>query len=202
MKLLAYVVERISDHPVLFIFFRGLLEYNFKAVRLRIRRELKCGPGSRTLDIGCGPGAFSDLFAGGDYAGIDINAGYIAWAKKHRQGVFVTGDARAIPFPDGRFDQVLVFGLLHHLNDEDARAVLREACRLVGTGGRILLIEDIPAVSRLNLIGHLIHGIENGKFIRPVEQYRTLYSAFGRLESEEVMRSGICDYFKAVIVRP
>jgi hypothetical protein len=68
-------------------------------------------------------------------------------------------------------------------------------------GGRILVIEDIPAVSRLNLIGHLIHRVENGEHIRPPEEYRKLYAEAARIEREEILRSGICDYYAAVLVK-
>jgi hypothetical protein len=33
MGLFASLVERVSDHPVLFIFFRRILENDFKAIR-------------------------------------------------------------------------------------------------------------------------------------------------------------------------
>lgn len=202
MGLLEKVVEKVSDNPVLFIFFRSILENDFKAIRAQIRKELKLGPGVRTLDLGCGPGAFSDIFEGGDYVGADLNGRYIAWAQKHRKGSFVACDARSVPLPDARFDQVLIFGLLHHLPDDVTRAVLRETSRLLAPGGRALVIEDIPAVSRLNLIGHLIHNIENGEHIRPRGDYRRLFEEFGRIENEEILKSGICDYYKAVLVKP
>jgi hypothetical protein len=68
-------------------------------------------------------------------------------------------------------------------------------------GGRILAVEDIPAISKLNLIGHLIHNIENGEFIRPPEQYRKLYAEKASIEREEILQSGICDYYAAVLVK-
>jgi SAM-dependent methyltransferase len=97
---------------------------------------------------------------------------------------------------------VLIFGMLHHLSDDDARAVLREVVRLLVPGGRLLVIEDIPAISRLNLIGHLIHNVENGEHIRPTEEYRRLYAEAARVEREEILQSGICDYYAAVLVTP
>ena len=200
MGLLATVVERISDHPVLFIFCRSLLENDFKAIRATIKRDLKLGQGLRSLDLGCGPGAFADLFNGDDYVGADLNARYIDHARRTRKGTFIVSDARKVELPDGRFDQVLIFGLLHHLSDEDVRAVLGEAKRLLVPGGRILAIEDIPAISKLNLIGHLIHNVENGEHIRPADEYRKLYQESARIEREEVMQSGICDYYAAVLV--
>ena len=199
MGLFATVVQRISDHPVLFIVLRSILENDFKAIRAVIRRDLRARQGLRTLDLGCGPGAFADLFAGDDYVGVDMNARYIEHARKSRQGAFIVGDARRVELPNARFDQILIFGLLHHLPDEDVRAVLAECKRLLVPGGRILAIEDIPAISRLNLIGHLIHHVENGEHIRPVDDYRRLYSEVTTIQSSEVLQSGICDYFAAVL---
>ena len=200
MGLFATTVQRISDHPVLFIVLRSILENDFKAIRAVIRRHLRVRQGLRTLDLGCGPGAFADIFAGDDYVGVDLNARYIDHARKTRQGAFIVGDARKVELPDARFDQILVFGLLHHLPDEDVRAVLAECRRLLVPGGRALVIEDIPAISRLNLIGHLIHRVENGEHIRPVAEYQRLYSEAAKIESGEVLQSGICDYYAAVLV--
>jgi ubiquinone/menaquinone biosynthesis C-methylase UbiE len=200
MGLFATAVQRISDHPVLFIVLRSILENDFKAIRATIRSRLRVRQGLRTLDLGCGPGAFADVFAGDDYVGVDMNPRYIDHARKTRQGAFIVGDARRVELPDARFDQILIFGLLHHLSDEDARAVLGECRRLLVGGGRVLVIEDIPAISRLNLIGHLIHQVENGEFIRPVAEYQRLYSEGATIESGEVLQSGICDYYAAVLV--
>jgi ubiquinone/menaquinone biosynthesis C-methylase UbiE len=167
-----------------------------------IRRRLRVERGVRTLDLGCGPGAFSDLFAGEDYVGADINRRFIDHAGRHCQGRFVVGDARKLDLPEAAFDQILVFGLLHHLPDDDLRAVLHECARLLAPGGRILVIEDIPAVSRLNVVGHLLHAIENGSHIRSPESYRALYQGAFRVEEDEVLRSGICDYYAAVLTAP
>jgi ubiquinone/menaquinone biosynthesis C-methylase UbiE len=201
MGLLSTVVEKVSDNPVLFIFFRGILENDFKAIRAQIKKEMRLGKRLRTLDLGCGPGAFADAFEGDDYYGADLNQRYIEWAKRHRNGTFLACDARSVPLPDQRFDQVLIFGLLHHLSDDVTREVLRETRRLLVPGGRALVIEDIPAVSKLNLIGHLIHHIENGEYIRPQADYRRLFEESFTIENEEILRSGICDYYKAVLVK-
>jgi ubiquinone/menaquinone biosynthesis C-methylase UbiE len=202
MGLFAKLVERISDNPVLFILCRRILENDFKAIRALIRRDLRVREGLRTLDLGCGPGAFADLSAGDPYVGADLNARYIAHAQRKCPGRFVVGDARKLDLPAASFEQVLIFGMLHHLSDDDARNVLREVVRVLVPGGRLLVIEDIPAISKLNLIGHLIHNVENGEHIRPTEEYRRLYAEAARVEREEVLQSGICDYYAAVLVTP
>jgi ubiquinone/menaquinone biosynthesis C-methylase UbiE len=199
MGFLSTIVEQVSDHPVLFIWIRSILENDFRAIRATIRACLSAGPGVRTLDLGCGPGAFSPMFDGGDYVGADLNARYIEYARRRFKGTFVVADARRVELPAGRFDQVLIFGLLHHLPDDDVRAVLAEAKRMLVDGGRLLVIEDIPAVSRVNVLGHLIHRVENGEHIRPAEAYRKLYGEMARVEREETLRSGICDYYAALL---
>jgi ubiquinone/menaquinone biosynthesis C-methylase UbiE len=199
MGLFHNLVEWVSDQPALFIAIRGFLEDDFRHIRALVRRELRLGQGRRTLELACGPGTFFDLFAGEQAVGVDLNARYIAYAKAHYPGTFIHGDARKLDLPEKSFDQILIFGLLHHLADEDARAVLSECARLVTDDGRVLVIEDIPAVSSLNLVGHLIHAAENGHHIRKADEYRALYTERFRVASEETLRSGICDYYSAVL---
>jgi ubiquinone/menaquinone biosynthesis C-methylase UbiE len=199
MGLLHSIVEKVSDHPVLFIFFRSILENDFKAIRAQIRRDMSVGKGQRVLDLGCGPGAFADMFVDDEYVGVDLNRRYIDWARQHKKGAFIVSDARTIDLPDQRFDEILVFGMLHHLSDEDVRAVLREMSRLLAPGGKALVIEDIPALHKLNVIGHLIHNVENGEHIRKPEEYRVLYQELLKVQKEEVLQSGICDYYAVVL---
>jgi SAM-dependent methyltransferase len=199
MLVFGRLVAWASDQPALFLFLRGIVENDFRAIRALIRRDLRRDVHLRTLDLGCGPGAFSPLFAAESYVGVDINPRYIAYARRHFKGDFVEGDARHVQRPEASFDQILVFGLLHHLDDEASSAVLTEMRRLLVSGGHALVIEDVPAVSRLNLLGHLIHSAENGEYIRKVEAYRRLYGERFAVEREEMLRSGICDYYAALL---
>jgi ubiquinone/menaquinone biosynthesis C-methylase UbiE len=191
------IIEKLSDHPGLFLFARGILEDNFKAIHRTIREQLSMKPGHKVLDVACGPGAFSVLFDPEGYFGVDINHRYIAYAKRHYRGSYQVMDVRHLDFDEDSFDEALVFGLLHHLNDEDAEAVIRGLSRVLKPGGRILVIEDIPTESKLNLIGRLLHWVENGHFIRPAEGYRSLLTPFLELKEEQIFRSGICDYYMA-----
>lgn len=201
MGLFATLVERISDHPVLFIFIRGILENDFKAIRAVVRQRLEPGAGVKSLDLGCGPGAFADMFRGDQYVGVDLNPRYVTHAQSHCPGEFVCADARKTNLDSSYFDQILIFGLLHHLSDDEVSAVLDEALRVLRPGGRILAIEDIPSISKLNLVGRLIHRVENGEHIRPPEAYRSLYAEKATISHEEVLQSGICDYYAAVLLK-
>jgi ubiquinone/menaquinone biosynthesis C-methylase UbiE len=189
------LIERLSNYPAFFLFCRGLLEANFTAIRRTIREHLASDPNVRVLDVACGPGAFSNLFPEQSYTGVDINPKYIDYARTHYRGEFFVHDARALPFPEGRFDEALVYGLLHHLDDADVTSVAEAIRRVVRPGGTVLVIEDIPAESRLNLVGHLLHWVENGHHIRPAEEYRRLLAPHFRVQEERLFRSGVCDYY-------
>jgi 2-polyprenyl-3-methyl-5-hydroxy-6-metoxy-1,4-benzoquinol methylase len=197
--MLHVLIERLSNFPGFFLFCRGLLEANFTVIRKAIREHLASDPRVRVLDVACGPGAFSNLFSEQSYTGIDINPRYIEYAKKHFRGDFFVQDARNLSFEKGAFDEALVYGVLHHLDDASVTAVAENIRRVVRPGGAVLVIEDIPTESRLNLVGHLLHWIENGHFIRTSEEYRRLLSPHFRIADERVFRSGVCDYYLALL---
>ncbi len=194
-------VEKLSNHVRMSLLARNILELGFVAPRARVRRYLAVDRELTTLDLGCGAGILAGLFTKGRYVGVDVNARFVAYARKKQRGEFLVGDARELGLADGRFDQVLIFGVFHHLPDEGARSALGEALRVLTKGGRILAMEDIPTASKLNLLGRLVHRFDQGAFIRSVETYRRLYSSLARIENEETFRSGVCDYYAAVLVR-
>lgn len=65
--------------------------------------------GSSLLDIGCGTGHFTRLFARdvrGTVVGLDPNAGWLNYASRHDMygERYVAGIAESLPFPDQSFD--------------------------------------------------------------------------------------------------
>ncbi|MFO0985414.1 MAG: class I SAM-dependent methyltransferase [Planctomycetota bacterium] len=193
------LIEKLSNHPGFFLFCRSLLEANFVAIRRTIRASLPLAPDHKLLDLACGPGAFARMFPAGTYFGIDINDQYIRYARAKHPGTFETMDARQLRFANASFDAALVFGLLHHLSDADAAQVIAELHRVMKPGGCVLIMEDIPTRSRLNVVGRLIHGIENGHHIRPPEQYRALLARHFTFTDEKTFLSGVCDYYAATL---
>jgi SAM-dependent methyltransferase len=95
-------------------------------------------PGTRLLDVGCGPGRHSHALArlGVDVVGLDISHAFLAAAGTGR---WVRADARALPFPAGSFDVAISlcqggFGLL---GGEDDGLALGQIARVVRKGGRV-----------------------------------------------------------------
>jgi SAM-dependent methyltransferase len=188
-------MRRFSTRPAVFLFTRALATGDFREVRARVRREL-AAPGRRTLDLGCGPGTFADLFAGEDYVGVDASRRHIDYARKGRPGAFLAGGLRQMELPEGRFDQALSYGLLEHLPDGPAQAALFEVRRVLVPGGRLLLIAEVPATGRL---GRLVQALL-GRVSRRPDAYRHLLAELGVVERLEAFRSGPTD-FVAVLAR-
>ena len=104
-------------------------------------------PGTRVLDVGCGPGRHARAFAeaGCDVVGIDLSWTFVALAAA-TGGAFVHADARRLPVEPGSFDVALSlcqggFGLLGGPGsavDEDVLA-LREMVDAVRPGGRVVV---------------------------------------------------------------
>jgi len=90
---------------------------------------------ARALDAPCGTGRMGTVLEhhAARVVGLDRSAAMLA----ERGGPGLLGDASRLPFGDDSFDLVLCCRLLHHLEDEAARRVVRE---LVRVGSDILLL--------------------------------------------------------------
>jgi demethylmenaquinone methyltransferase/2-methoxy-6-polyprenyl-1,4-benzoquinol methylase len=106
-------------------------------------------PGARVLDVAGGTGDLARLLAerampGGEVWLTDINFAMLAIGRDRLLDAGHTlpvaqCDAQRLPFPDGHFDVVSIgFGLRNVGRKEDA---LREMCRVLRPGGRLLVLE-------------------------------------------------------------
>ena len=99
-------------------------------------------PALRWLDVGCGNGAFTELFvaqcAPALVWGIDPSAAQLAYARTRpalRGAQFLPDDAMALSFPDDTFD-IAVMPLVIFFVPQPARGVA-EMARVVSPGGRV-----------------------------------------------------------------
>jgi SAM-dependent methyltransferase len=104
--------------------------------RLNFIRRYVPLEGARMLDIGCGIGTYVQKlseFSSRVY-GIDVDRSRVANVDGRPLAV---GVSERLPFEDGAFDMVLLNEVIEHVED-DART-LREACRVVRSGGHVVV---------------------------------------------------------------
>lgn len=183
----------LSQNPKIFIFLRRILENNFKGERKVLAEHFVCAPDEQVLDIGCGTGEFSVFFNPDNYTGVDIEKKYIKYAKKNYKGKFLVVDANRLPFSGGAFQKVVIVGVLHHLDDATSGRVLDEARRALAPGGTFLLMEDVDRPNN-SFLTNLLHGLDNGKFIRTKEGYERVLGNRFDVEKTFDMQSGLCPY--------
>jgi SAM-dependent methyltransferase len=99
---------------------RWISEVEFRLLHSLLRPEA----GASLLDIGCGTGHFTRMFAcsvDGTVVGVDPNEEWLAYARRHRKGseCYVAGRAEALPFADASFDNALSVTALCFIERQD-----------------------------------------------------------------------------------
>ena len=126
-----------------------LLSLNIdKSWRRRAVRELEAGQ-EELLDVACGTGDFAiaAVRTGVErVTGLDISAGMVDIGKRKVEALGLSGrimleigDSEQMRFPDNAFDAVTVaFGVR---NFEHLEQGLREMCRVLRPGGKVVILE-------------------------------------------------------------
>jgi len=125
------------------------------AARYRLRKELRTTndwlneiqDSGRVLDVGCGAGTWTEVFAQRYKTVIGIEQSSLMYnAARERlahlsNAKILKGDGRH-NLPQGSFDMIFVGGLCMYLNDQDIVALLRSLKGRLNEGGAIILRES------------------------------------------------------------
>ena len=120
------------------------------------------GSAERLLDVGTGTGRVLELLAPRvrQALGVDASKAMLALARARLSGAGLAhcavrlADMYRLPLADRSFDCVVLQMVLHHA--EDPQGVVREAARVLGPGGRLLVI-DLAEHDRSELTAKLAH---------------------------------------------
>ena len=171
-------LRSILSSSVIYSTFQAILGGN--TVRAKFTEEfIRPFPGCAVLDIGCGPADILAFLPEVDYWGFDISETYIKQANKrygdggkfHLKELTIF-DIEKMP----SFDIVLALGLLHHLDDEGAVAVMRLAYKALKPGGRLLTTDPCLEHGQ-NLIARFLVMNDRGQHVRTRAEYESIASA-------------------------
>jgi 2-polyprenyl-3-methyl-5-hydroxy-6-metoxy-1,4-benzoquinol methylase len=177
----------LLDNPLVWRLSRGLLNATFGLYRRRFRQLRRWGVlegAPSVLDVGCGIGQYAAL-SQGPYLGVDLNARFIASASRrhrHSDRVFRCADVSTLWRENRTYDLVLMVDFLHHLADEQAVAILREAGRLCKR--QVVIFE--PVKRQTNWLGQWIIDHDRGEHMRTLEELQALLDRAGLHVSRSV----------------
>ena len=177
-------IRSILSYSIIYTSFQYLMGAKSSWANIA-NNYIKAKHGNTFLDIGCGPGDILDYLPFVEYWGFDISEQYIQKAKlKYAdRGSFnaqyldeVTLDA--LP----KFDIVLMCGVLHHMDDDTAKATIKLAHKALKIGGRLVAIDPCFTPNQ-NWFARFLISNDRGQNVRVVTDYKALIgSSFNHLE--------------------
>lgn len=156
----------------MFVFGGGRLRRWF------LEELLKPAPGDVLFEAGCGTGTLvASLPSVSGYFGFDISEEYVQTAKRdYPQFEFEVATAESLlDAPQRPSDVFFCLGLLHHLDDEQVRTVVRLAVRNLKPGGRFVALE--PCYLRhQGRLGRWMTARDRGRHVRFARDYLRLFN--------------------------
>ena len=132
----------------------------------RAAQRLSAGGPATILEVGVGPGhilsAVGRRNKSAIIVGIDVSMGMLNQSrrrlkKRKVEAKLVLGEAVQLPFRDGSFEGVVTSYLLDLFRQEQIPDALREMCRVLAPGGRIVVATlqfSSPILRQLGLLAH------------------------------------------------
>ena len=137
----------------------------------------------RILDIGCGPGKFLSasqiVVDQSNYVGIDPSGDYIQAARESfPMATFHHGTVDQVDLVGKTFDVVILSGVLHHVDDTEAHAILKFANSALAEGGIVTALDPV-LLRQQNPIARLLVLADRGMHVRTPEAMETIFSSPG-----------------------
>lgn len=184
------------------------------AARQQGIEALAVARGETVLEIGYGTGRALEQFArtGARTVGIDLSEGMRSVAHKRlekaRLDKYVRldlGDARALPYEEGRFDTAFMCFTLELFDEQDIPKVLGEACRVLRAGGRLGIVALAEADPPNLMVGiykwlhqHFPHLVD----CQPIDAVGALVAAGFRIRETTGMTIWRLPVISAVAIKP
>ena len=137
--------------------------------------------GKRLLEVGCGPGTWAPHLAeAACYVGVDWNQNHIeeATAQYGTESVqFHCGNVVEIELGEERFDYVFALGLLHHLDDTQAAALIASITRMLTPEGTFISVDPVYHDGQ-HAFAKWMNNRDSGQNIRKAPEYKALVEPY------------------------
>jgi SAM-dependent methyltransferase len=153
---------------------------------------LRLRDGQKLVDVGCGPADILDRLPRIEYVGLDISDVYIQAARakfKTRSGAkFLSGRVEdwARDTLTHEADLVLANGVLHHVDDNDAKKILEFAYRALKDNGRFIFYEPCYLIWQSGISAYFMSR-DRGQNIRTEQQWKELASSIFPVVSTHIV---------------
>jgi SAM-dependent methyltransferase len=152
------------------------------------KEVIRAKAGDRVLDIGCGPADIVSQLRDVTYVGLDHNPKYIESARNRygSRAQFYCWDVtneRVKEF--GKFDIILLLGVLHHLADDEIKLMLRHVSQTLTLNGRLITFDPAIEVGQ-HPIARFLARIDRGRYARSSTGYRDLVAQHLRTRDVQV----------------
>lgn len=169
------LVRPILDRPYFYELYHRLIGANHRS-RVLVSEYIRPRPSDSILDVGCGPGNMLPFLPDCRYVGVDASVSYIDSARQRygHRGQFV---CERVSHQDvsklGEFDIVLALGLVHHLDDAEARDLFRLGHTALKPCGRLVTMDGCYTGRQSRLERYLLSR-DRGQFVRTEAHYLEL----------------------------
>ena len=119
---------------------------------------------------------------------MDINELYILNARNRygNRGEFHVGDISEDPnIGMERFDLVITTGVLHHLDDEQSKTLIKYGMGKLKPGGRFITLDNVDG-ENIGVINKIALKLDRGQFIRNKATYLQLFTDYPQVKCNVV----------------
>lgn len=152
--------------------------------RVLVNEYIQPRVGAHILEIGCGPGTIVGYLPQAEYLGFDLSAQYIELAKRrYPQAQFVCERVSQFSLVKQQsFDVVLALGIVHHLDDAEARQLFQIAYDALRPGGKLVTADGVLTDNQSSAARWLL-ARDRGEHVRSELEYVSIASqVFGNVK--------------------
>ena len=149
------------------------------------------------LDVGCGTAKIIESLPAVNYYGYDISKKYITYAKKKYNSKqnnffckkFNSNESNKLP----KFDFILLFGIIHHLEDHELHTLLPVLKKTLKKNGKLITCDPV-FVNNQNFIANFLIKKDVGENIRYKSGYLKLLNKYFKKIKFKIKKQKLVPY--------